>query len=96
MNKLSFFTIYGYISFVMAIAFIAGWLAWKLIDGVAKPKQQYKTVDMTGIDFSHKKDDYAHEETAPAALLQLLYDERGKVHECNDGRISRVYFEERR
>lgn len=42
-----------------------------------------------------KVEEYTHIELAPAALLYVLYDERGIVHECNDGRISKIYTEER-
>lgn len=39
--------------------------------------------------------EYTHTELADYRLLYVLYDERGLVHECNDGRISKIYIEGR-
>jgi hypothetical protein len=43
-----------------------------------------------------KANEYTHTELAPVALLYVLYDERRIVHECNDGRISKIYKEGRK
>ena len=63
MNKISFFTIFGYISFVLAVGLAAGALSWLVIDkAVGKPfkrhkvlraKEQNEPVDLVGCKRKH-------------------------------------------
>lgn len=36
---------------------------------------------------------YLPDETMLIEILYILYNEHGRIPECNDGRISKMYFE---